>query len=407
LTSSDIESAERECAVRRYAIIVAADLAICFGLVVSTFGAVLFSDDFENDVKGGAPDNPPWNANQQPENSVIDIVDSTIWPNSSQAARVVDSAGNNSSAVRFRASPITNLNAGLVTASFDVYLDYPTKLPGHIYIEFEDNGDRPVRSIGLAEKNELRVETWHHCDLIVNFTGSATNYVTRRGVTTNTLNHERYDLWMDGRRLVGGGGTTPGSYIDGIDGFTALSWSNNVTEFLIDNVVIRDTPYVYEDILGEQTLDEIDDDFDDGDLGGNSSGSGHGFVKLDGLWSTFDESASESAARFDVASGNWTRRTVASRDEFPLGRWNRHFAWYTDNVTVSNGVDAADARLLCAVVTDDIPQTVGRAIEPWIEDEGGFWAQLDFTDLGASNSVKCVLLGIPFTLVGSRPILAV
>ena len=376
--------------MRTYVSMTVAYLSICLGLVTHTLGAVLFSDDFEDDVKGGAPDSPPWNANQQPENSVIDIVDSTLWPNDSQAVHVIDTSTNNSTAVRFRASPITNLNADLVTASFDVYLDYPTKLPGHIYIELEDNGDRPVRSVGLVEKGEFLTKTWHHCDLIVNFSGSATTYVTGRA-TTNTLNHEKYDLWLDGKRVTNGGGTTPGSYVDGIDGFTALSWSGNVTEFLIDNVVIRDTPYVYEDILGQQTVDAINDDFDDDNLGSNASGMGHGFVKLDGEYSTFNESASESAVRFDVASGSWTRRTVASRDEFLLGRWNRHFAWYTDNVTVSNGLDAGDARLLCAVVADDIPQTVGRGIEPWVEDEGGFWVQLDFTDAGTSNTVRCYL----------------
>ncbi|MBT7702435.1 MAG: hypothetical protein HN700_19265 [Verrucomicrobia bacterium] len=368
-------------------------MGICLGLAATSPAALLFSEDFENDTLGQDPDNPPWNAIQEPaDGGVVDVSYNTDWPVSSQVGHLADSSTSNTP-VRLRAEEIAGMNEDLVTVSFDAYLDYPTVSPGYIFVDLLDAdsiSNRPVRSVGLAAATGFRSNHWHHFDLIANFTGSATNYITE-GSTTNTLNNQKYDLWMDGKRVKVNIGTFPSDYADGLDGLAFVSWTDNETEYVIDNIEIRDTTYVYEDLLGIQTEDEIDDDFGDGDLEANPGGSGHGFVKGDQNTATFNESASESAVRFDITPGGFAKRNVASRDEFPLEAWRRDFAWYMNVVAVSNGTKNIDARILCTVISDDLSQTGAIDAQPWATGEGGIWVSMDLIDAGTSNTVNLYL----------------
>lgn len=362
-------------------------VAVFLGLAVSSQAALLWTENFENDTVGADPDNPPWNSLQEPADTLLDITNAMPWPNDTKVGHVVDTATDNSAAY-FRATSLPGVDHSLVTVSFDAYLNYPTLNPGAIYVDLLDADsvtNRPVRSVGLVTASGFRSNHWHHFDLIANFTGSATNY---NGVT---LNNEKYDLWMDGKRVKANSNTFPGDYADGIDGLAFLSWKADLTDYTFDNIEIRDTTYVYDDLLGIQTTDEIDDDFDDGDLLLNPSGVGHGFVKGSQSSGTFNENASESAVRFDITSGNFAKRTLASRDEFVLEDWTRDFAWYMDVVGVSNGTANIDARILCTVMSDDTPQTGTIEVEPWGTGEGGIWVYIDAIDAGSSNLFKLYL----------------
>jgi len=365
-------------------------MAFCFITATSSPAALLWSEDFENDTVGADPDDPPWNALQEPADSTIDITSGLPWPNSTQVGHVADTATNNV-AVFFRTTSIPGVDTNLLTVSFDAYLDYSTKNPGYILLDLLDADGAPpyraVRSVAMHSASSFLLRNWHHFDLVVNFTGSDTNY---KG---HTLTNACFDLWQDGELVNDNGATTPADYADGIDGLAFLSWPTQKTKFMFDNIEIRDTPYVYDGSLGNSMADEdeIDDDFDDGDLRDNPGGPGHGFLQMEQSLGSFVEDAGESAVRFEPVTGNYTKRTVAGRDEFLLENWTRHFAWYTDNITVTNGATNIDARILFSVVSDDVSQTSTVGVEPWSTGEGGFWVQVDITDQGTSNSVTCYL----------------
>ena len=144
----------------------------------------------------------------------------------------------------------------VITLSFDSFNDNATQIVGNLGVSVGVGNVashlNQVRKVSL--RPHIKADIWHHFDWIVNQSGAIVEYMVYG--RSHSIAIGSADLWCDGILVVDNGNDKPvKDYQHGdatlIDSF---GWTVNKAEsadWRIDNVVIRDSPYVLSALAGD------------------------------------------------------------------------------------------------------------------------------------------------------------
>ncbi|VGO19628.1 right-handed parallel beta-helix repeat-containing protein [Pontiella sulfatireligans] len=204
---------------------------------------VVFFDDFEAYAVGVSPPSSNWATQVALGGGTIQVFD--------MAGDNVVRLDNASSADDRTVLGTVDIfvEQGLITISFDSYLDGATPINGPLSLSAGvatcSSGKNQVRKVGVDSHSTTH--SWQHFDWIVNQSGSAVDYWVDGA--SYSVAAGSADLWCDGTRVVDNGTSVPtDTEQTDTTPMDSFGWTVNKTDaadWRIDDVVVRNHAYAW------------------------------------------------------------------------------------------------------------------------------------------------------------------
>ncbi|MCH2670298.1 MAG: DUF5011 domain-containing protein, partial [Gammaproteobacteria bacterium] len=211
---------------------------------------VIFSDNFEIYSTAASPIRSNWSTQVTLGEGTIQIDNFS----GNKAVRLYNASTKKDRTVLGAADIFDGQD--VITLSFDSFNDNATQIVGNLGVSVGVGNVashlNQVRKVSL--RPHIKADIWHHFDWIVNQSGAIVEYMVDG--RSHSIAIGSADLWCDGILVVDNGTDKPvKDYQHGdatlIDSF---GWTVNKAEsadWRIDNVVVRDSPYVLSALAGD------------------------------------------------------------------------------------------------------------------------------------------------------------
>ncbi|AQT68104.1 hypothetical protein STSP2_01259 [Anaerohalosphaera lusitana] len=232
-------------------------LVLLVALVGFTQAATVFTEDFESYTDGSVFDDPDWFVNMA---TYILADDGNVFTSpSNMYAEFLDDSTSGSLIISKGGFDLTD---SVVSVSFDFYEPTSSTFGGQLVIWPRSSAGNECADVRFSNGSiQGSTETYtldepHHFDLVINLSNTSAGYSTGESVAGY-----RYDVWFDGVKVIDekefrdDPASTDSEVLNAVQ---FRVFSSNIQQIYVDNIVVRDTPYVQDARIAQNPVPEDD-----------------------------------------------------------------------------------------------------------------------------------------------------